>query len=558
MWVLAAMLGTLHLAIVSPFGSGTQLGLLIAHTGVFLLWQPFVHREKTLRVATFVVLAAVMALALARFAPWMLVAWLTLLTGILGGKVVTAGERNWSFMFALVYLLTILLAWVVPVPLLGITPLPGLPVLAQVYLPLLIVLVPFFKPAKGETAPLIFDFFYAVLAFQLVVVLVLGSIAIMRFTGDQYYMAVFITVATFGAGLSLLALIWNPGRLLGGFAGLRLYFSRYVMSVGMPFEVWMRNIASHADNERDPGEFLARAMTEIAGLPWVAHVAWRAPDGDGERGTRSPQDARTPNNHATLQHQSLTLDLHTRLPLAPALQLHTRLLAQVVGEFYEAKRRERALRINAYLHAVHATGAEMTHEVKNILQSMQTLTSAGTDLSEARERDFLALLKRTLPQLSARLGTTLERLRSPDMPEDQDSAPLSEWWQSLQGRLAGEAECVGHATESTAVPRALLDTAIDNLLQNARAKGAQVKVTVTLEQSAERIVVGVTDNGGAIPPAVARRLLQTPVERSDGQGFGIGLYQTAQQAERAGWRMALAENRDGEVRFTLARQSAGA
>ena len=39
----------------------------------------------------------------------------------------------------------------------------------------------------------------------------------------------------------------------------------------------------------------------------------------------------------------------------------------MVGEFYENKRRETVLRRNAYLQAVHETGARMTHDIKNLL-----------------------------------------------------------------------------------------------------------------------------------------------------------------------------------------------
>jgi hypothetical protein len=40
--------------------------------------------------------------------------------------------------------------------------------------------------------------------------------------------------------------------------------------------------------------------------------------------------------------------------------------------------------------------------------------------------------------------------------------------------------------------------------------------------------------------------------RSGGQGMGIGLYQSARQAEAAGFTLTLETNRDGEVCFALA------
>jgi hypothetical protein len=551
-WVLAALLMTLHLTTISPFGSVIQKGLLLAHIGFFLIWQPFVNRAVTLRWTGIVVVIGLTAGALLRWAPWMLVAWMTLLAGILGGKVATSTRRNWMFMLALIYLLAMLLLWTLPILLLGVTALPGLPVLATFYLPLIIPAIVFFKPTPQTESALFFDFFYAVLAFQLVVVLVLGSVALMRYTGDQYYSAVFLTVTSFGAALSLLALMWNPGRRFGGFVGLRMYFSRYLLSVGMPFEIWMRSIAGHAERERDPAEFLVSACREIAALPWVAAVVWRAPDGDGQRGEIEAAPA-SPATRAELNHQSLHLVLHTRVPLAPALQLHTRLLAQVVGEFYEAKRRERALRVNAYMQAVHQTGAELTHEVKNILQSMQTLVSAGSALEVTREAAFLTLLRRTLPQLAARLAATIERLRAPDVPETNQPLALTTWWDNLRARYGDTVAFEGQADATRAVPASVLDSIVDNLVQNARAKmgNASGGITVHLHNAAGAPCIRVIDSGSAMPARIARQILRSPIERSDGERFGIGLYQSARQAERVGWELRLAGNDEGAVVFEL-------
>ena len=64
----------------------------------------------------------------------------------------------------------------------------------------------------------------------------------------------------------------------------------------------------------------------------------------------------------------------------------------------------------------------------------------------------------------------------------------------------------------------------------------------------------VCDSGAAIAPDVASALFRAPV-RSE-SGLGIGLYQAARRAESSGYALSLAENRDGEVCFTLT--SAGA
>ena len=88
------------------------------------------------------------------------------------------------------------------------------------------------------------------------------------------------------------------------------------------------------------------------------------------------------------------------------------------------KRRENALRRNAYLQAVHETGARLTHDVKNLLQSLYALTSIAPR-GEAGGYD--ALLQRQLPQLTKRLHATLEKLRAPEIATRELSVTSRAW-----------------------------------------------------------------------------------------------------------------------------------
>jgi hypothetical protein len=58
-----------------------------------------------------------------------------------------------------------------------------------------------------------------------------------------------------------------------------------------------------------------------------------------------------------------------------------------------------------------------------------------------------------------------------------------------------------------------------------------------------------------VPAAVARRLFREPIERDE--GLGICLYHAARQAEQAGYRVELAANEAGAVRFILAMGALG-
>jgi signal transduction histidine kinase len=225
----------------------------------------------------------------------------------------------------------------------------------------------------------------------------------------------------------------------------------------------------------------------------------------------------------------------------------------LLGEFYAAKLREQKLRQASYLQAVHETGARLTHDVKNLLQSLNILVSvAGQDDSPQSQ----ALIRRQLPAIAQRLSTTLDKLQRPG-DEEAQQLPLLEWWESIARRYQGQnVEFVAASLDAELrVPKALFDSIAENLLQNAIAKRAadadiRIRVSILCRNGPE---LRVHDSGRAVPPEMASQLLRVPV-RSTG-GLGIGLYQAARHAEKSGYVLTLSENRDGEVCFTLARAS---
>ena len=547
-WVVLAMLLALHAALMSDPGEQLQRAWLLVHFGLFLLWQPFFAAERELEIFSAALLLAITGTTLYFLAGWMIVAWLLILMGIFGGRVFTArlsaDQYNRFYLFAFGYVLAVLLLRAVPTLVLGEDDIP--PSLARVVefgLPLVLAPLAFLRlPGGDDDLNQVFDFFYAVLVFQLGVVVVLGSIALMRFTDDAYFASVALTVLGFGAALFVFAVLWNPRR---GFGGLRTYFSRYLLSVGMPFELWMRRIAELAEVEMDAGRFVEQALREVASFAWVRGARWRTPDGEGELGEEGP--------HATrFTYHDLEVVFHTEIALSPALFLHMRLLAQVVGEFYEGKRRENALRRNAYLQAVHETGARLTHDVKNLLQSLYALTSMAQKLPDEGTG---GIMQRQLPQLTQRLRSTLDKLRAPEVSTRELRIPSRAWWRDLERRLADSGAVLKHEVEMDVdIPQALFDSFVENGIDNVREKmrsepdiGLSVKFTCT----PQRVELAVCDTGSPIEAFIARRLFREPIEH--GSNFGIGLYQSARQAVAAGYRVELTQNRQGCVCVSLVR-----
>jgi sensor histidine kinase regulating citrate/malate metabolism len=131
------------------------------------------------------------------------------------------------------------------------------------------------------------------------------------------------------------------------------------------------------------------------------------------------------------------------------------------------------------------------------------------------------------------------------------------WWGEVERRFAGPALTLNAAIEDDAnIPAGVFDSFVENALDNTAAKAERepaLRVALAFACSVKTIEVSVTDDGSAIPEAIARKLFASPVERS--MGLGIGLFNAARLAGQAGFHLALAVNRDGEVRFTLSREA---
>ncbi|HLD08479.1 MAG TPA: ATP-binding protein, partial [Methylophilaceae bacterium] len=276
---------------------------------------------------------------------------------------------------------------------------------------------------------------------------------------------------------------------------------------------------------------------------------WDTYDSRGELGV-------TAKYRATFDFHGLHLTLYTHWPLTPALTIHVKLLTQILGEFYEAKRREEALQQNTYMQAVYETGSRLTHDIKNIVQSMGALCSAAAQTGVTDNEQLLALVRRQLPKLNQRLALTLAKLEAP-RNEKNHRIKLSTWWNSMKQRhLENNIEFLSGQLPKIEVDAEVLDSVIDNLLQNAIEKSKnEPRLSIQVEIGVSDVLsIEVCDDGKAMPEIIAQRLFKKHI--SSENGLGIGLYHAARQAGRAGYLLSLVENRDGAVRFRLSRESA--
>jgi signal transduction histidine kinase len=543
--IVVAMLALLHVAVFRGVADPWARALLLAHLGVVLLWQPFLRAEQRVSPVQGFILSLVAFAVMLQLDWWLLAFWVVVLAGLVGGKVYQQHAR-WQrrcYLLVLLYLLCLLAVVILP----EIAPrrevVPEVRAVAEFALPLLFILIALVpaEPDPTEQAQMI-DFFYSVFLMLLLGVVILGSFALMTVRRTGYLEALTYTVFMTAGAVLLVGLAWNPR---GGFSGLNVFFVRYFFSIGLPVEKWLHFLAELAQLEPRPDRFLAEAVGALRRLPSVAGVRWQAASSEGEQGSVTADSVQ-------FQNGALTLTVFSRFGMSPALHWHLHLLGQLLGEFYIAKLREEQLRSQSYLQAVHETGARMTHDIKNLLQSLNVLCSVAAEERERDPRELQALVRRQLPAIAQRLASTLQKLHRPQ-EEGESYVSAQAWWDGLMRQYRGEGVEFHpeRAGAGARLPRMLMDSVADNLVRNALAKRAadcSVRITVSLSLDGE-VVLRVKDTGAAIPEDVAKRLLRGPV--ASPAGLGIGLYQAARQAEAAGYSLALEANREGEVCFAL-------
>ena len=548
--VMGLMLLFLHAFLIWDVSDHyVRQAFFLCHYGLFLAWQPVWRGTEKLSLPAGLFLLTIGALGFYFTNWWLAGFWIAVLFGLLGGRVLSGQDdpnRN-SYIFAASYLLSMLLLWIVP-QLLGakddIAAAKFIVYYAIPILPMMILIVGK-QAVKSDQAPII-DFFYTLLLMLIALILILSSYVIGTLKITNYLEVIFISVFGLAFTLIVFSWLWNPRSQ---FSGVELLMSRYLLSVGMPFEQWVKSIAEHAQVKSNAKEFTLAAMQEICALEWVQGAKWLADEAQGVLGTTSP--------HATsLSFHDLHITLYTRWQLSPALYLHVKLLTQIMGEFYEAKCREEALRQNTYMQAFYETGSRLTHDIKNILQSVGTLCAAAehTSLDDQAQNDeaLLKLLRRQLPVLNQRIATTLDKLKAPSEDKKRQEK-TSFWWHALMQRYQyHQLEFIANTIPKFEINAEALDGVLDNLLQNAIEKAKSqphIWIKAEMMSDADHFTCEVTDTGTAMPQQVAEDLFKRHISSSN--GLGVGLYHAAKQAEQAGYQLSLVKNLDGEVRFRV-------
>ncbi len=540
--VLGLALLALQAALMLGPQDALQQTLVLVHFALILLWQPFFEGSHELVSYRTGIAIIALAVAIVLWSSWLLLAvWLLVLIGVLGGELVLTRRDQLVQGAVLLYLLMALLAGVNPL-LFGFEGGVALTwlVYAAGFIPLTLLAVPGGPlPQPGQR----FDYLRTVALGALVLLLWTGA-ALWTYRSGYAYPVALMHALLFAAGaLLLINWLW---RRRGDHTMFEVLWNRYLLNLGTPFEHYLISLTGPAARSLEPDSYLDQMMASLTNLDWIVGVEARGPAGERLTGQRSP--------HATEIHDDAApLIIYTEQSPGPALQLHIQLLARLVQQLYLSRVREAELRQQEKARAVYETGARLTHDIKNLLQSLQSLASAVDSQQASRTEDTLDLVQRQLPQINERLRGTLEKLEQPAEVRLDASVAAQRWWEELRARYAdADVHFHGSVEGSKDVPRELFDTVAENLIENARhkqSKDAEITISVTFmaDDAGQRLQV--CDTGAPMPRHMERSFFGGI--SGSANGLGMGLYQCARLADHLGYELWVTANEPGQVCLAL-------
>lgn len=268
-WLLLCVLASLHgLLWIGDDLTAARVALL-SHIGLLLMWQPLVGAHSSLNTRALILLAVAVLAMVVFYGPAVLSLWMLLLAGLVGGKVFFSTSRGPRIYYlgALAYLITALFTIALPRALPPGLSLPaGIDTLGLWLSPLalsVMLAVPGHDRADRDREVL--DFVSGLFVLLLLAVLALGTLAAMLIAGVDYLRALLGTLTVLAAMLMLLSWAWNPR---GGFGGLGVAFTRYVLSLALPYERWLESLAALA--EEDAGRRISSPVPPTA----CRHCRW--------------------------------------------------------------------------------------------------------------------------------------------------------------------------------------------------------------------------------------------------------------------------------------------
>ncbi len=534
----------LHFSIWSSQDPFISKALFLVHIGIFLFWQPFIsHKTQIQTRPTIILIFAILGIILLAGGLAQLI-WIVLLVGILSSYRLGSLQDKLIFLLIISFLLIELFGGLIPISIKREADL-----LSDTdyisYLALTLNVLTLLLPTKVESfRNYSSDLLYSLIAISVVVLLAMATLLWMYYGGYSYFISLIYSLMTMAGVLIIFNLIFRPSSEIGLFAQFR---DRYSLNLGTPFESFLIETAEISENTEDPDEYLTSAFALLNNLDWVNGLEWQT-------GTGSAEVNQLNGHRNEFNFDDLEVALYSNQALGPSMKIHAGLLVKIIEIFYTAKKREASLSRSAHMEAIYETGARLTHDIKNLMQSLTLMLSAANAKPMAEEDSKLFFSN--LEIITNRLQQTLVKLRNPETFTEH-SVSIFSWWNEIKRRESNQDYI--HFSEELAegieIPEELFDSVLENLLDNAKKKKKRepdLEVKVNLLSGLDELVLSVSDNGEPVPEHISRGLMSGPVKSRS--GFGIGLYQAAKQALAHGFTLELSSNETGDVSFSLVRK----
>ncbi|MEM7563342.1 MAG: HAMP domain-containing sensor histidine kinase, partial [Pseudomonadota bacterium] len=519
-----------------------QFSLSFILYGLFLLWQPLWSKHASVNRLPVILSGFFFVFLTYLFPNESLILFGLVMSGLIGSRLLSQTAFRAFDLLALLIITLEMAVGVVPHAFREI----DLPLLFEDYMQTLIlipVLLFFFapNPSHQKRTRSQVDLMHGLLAATLLFIVLLGGIVINLLYGVDYIDGLLLTVfivATLTIGISW---FWNPGV---GYSGIGVLWNRYAMTIGGPFETWINTLTTLIEEPfLTPAEYLEAACEHLVENDWLNGIEWHFENfkinvGD-KSGTRLEQNL----------DEELTVVYYFKSNPGVALEQHTILLSRMAYQFYLAKLNQEKMRAQEHFATIHHTGARLTHDIKNILQSIKTSLEILDMEKESAEAQ--KLLQTNLNQIGTRLESTLNKLRAPKLNTQIKLVTCHQWLQRLSEQHSGDKRLAFHddIENDLTLPVDLFDSVIENLTNNALKKKTATAIDVRLLSNQNMIVLSVCDNGDAIETEIEESLFVQPV--SSGSGMGIGLYQAAIMAHAFNFELELSQNENGRVCFNL-------
>ncbi len=541
--LLAGILLLLHSLIWYTNGSLFQFPLTLVLYGLFILWQPVWNKEDKINNLAFIIPLLILILFGYYYPNESIVFFSLLIAGLIGSRLFS---YNTSRAFDLVALTLIILELTIGIIPIIFRPIEIPPQFAK-YIQIIILipvslyfLVP--TPERSSDKRSQVDLINGILTSTLIAIVALGGIVINLIYGVEYIDGLLLTVFFVSTLAISISWFWNPGV---GYSGLSVLWNRYAMTIGGPFETWINTLTTLIEEPYiSANDFLQAACEHLIENDWLNGIQWQFKSLTIASGSRYG---------AVFEHQlsdQITVSIYFKSDPGQALRQHTILLIRMAYQFYLAKLNQDKMRAQEHFATIHHTGARLTHDIKNILQSIKASIDIIQTEPEDKKSKSSKLLRQNLNQISSRLESTLGKLKSPELSTSIKVINIQEWGKRLSSEHTYPWLKINlDISLNHPVPSDLFDSVISNLISNTQNKPEVSQVIIDVISNNEMIVVNVCDDGQAVNPDLEDSLFLKPI--ASGKGMGIGLYQSAIMARTFNFELELANNENGRVCFSL-------